>query len=60
MTETFDKTIGKIRIYSHGGGWPRWVLIERTDRDDMAIHGLSMEECRDLHYALARLLELAA
>jgi hypothetical protein len=58
--DTFDKQIGNIRVLSYGGGAPRWVRVHRTDRDDMAIHNLSMEECRDLHYALGRLLELAA
>jgi len=56
----FMKRIGVLEVSSYGGGHPRSAVISRTDRDDMAIHGLSMEECRDLHYALGRLLELAA
>jgi hypothetical protein len=58
--DTFDKQIGNVRVLSYGGGWPRWVRIFRTDRDDMSIQNLTMEEARDLHYALGRLLELAA
>jgi hypothetical protein len=54
--DTFDRQIGSLRVLSYGGGAPRWVRIMRTDRDDMAIHNLSMEDCRDLHYALSRLL----
>ena len=51
-----DKQIGNVRVLSYGGGAPRWVRIHRTDRDDMAIHNLTMEEVRDLRYALDRLL----
>lgn len=55
--DTFYKQIGSLRVLSYGGASPRWVKIMRTDRDDMAIHNLSMEDCRDLQYALTRLLE---
>jgi len=55
--ETFDKQIGNVRVLSYGGGSPRWVIINRTDRDDMVIRNLSMEEARDLRYALDRLLD---
>lgn len=51
----FDKRIGRLRVLSYGGGSPRWVRIT-TDRDDDAIQNLSVEECRDLRYALDRLL----
>ena len=56
--DTFDKRIGTLRVLSHGGGSPRWVEIMRTDRDDVAIQNLTLEECRDLRYALDRLLAL--
>lgn len=49
----FDKAIGNIRVKSGGGGSPRWVTIE-------APGSLSMEEVRDLHYALSRLLDTFA
>lgn len=52
----YDKKIGNVRVLSYGGGAPRWVRIFRTDRDDMAIENLSMEEARDLRYALDRLI----
>jgi hypothetical protein len=55
--DTFDKQIGSLRVLSYGGGAPRWVRIMRTDREDMAIQNLTMEECRDLHYSLERLLD---
>lgn len=54
----FKKTIGHVDVESHGGGSPRCVSIARTDRDDMAIANLSMEQARDLRYALDRLLTL--
>lgn len=54
----FAKRIGVIEISSYGGGHPRSATIRSLERDDMAIHNLSMEEVRDLHYALGRLLEL--
>lgn len=56
--ETFDKQIGSLRVLSYGGGSPRWVRIMRTDRDDMAIQNLTMEEVSDLRYALDRLIEM--
>jgi hypothetical protein len=52
FSETFDKQIGSLRVLSYGGGAPRWVRIMRTDRDGAGIQNLSMEECRDLRYAL--------
>jgi len=60
FNDTFDKQIGTLRVISYGGGHPRWVRIRRTDSADSAGQSLSMEEARDLHYALGRLLELAA
>ena len=56
----FNKEIGSLRVMSFDGSHPRYVDIFRVDRDDMAINNLTVEECRDLHYALGRLLELSA
>ena len=56
----FNKEIGSLRAMSFDGSHPRYVDILRVDRDDMAINNLTVEECRDLHYALGRLLESAA
>ena len=56
FNDTFDKRINTVRVLSYGGGSPRWVRIFRTDREDMSIQNLTMEDCRDLHYALGRLL----
>lgn len=51
----YVKEIGDIKVSSYGGGSPRWVEIKR--RDD-SFCTMSIEECRDLRYALDRLLEL--
>jgi len=56
--DSYQKRIGCLLVEAPGGGAPRWTRITRTDRDDMAIHGLSPEEVRDLHYALGRLIDL--
>jgi len=54
--DTFDKSIGNIRVLSFGGGSPRWVRIFRTDVQNMSIENLTVEEARDLHYSLGRFL----
>ncbi len=53
----FDKQIGLIRVVSYGGGEPRTADVEYENRP---LYGLSMEECRDLHYALGRLLDFTS
>lgn len=53
--DTFDKKVGRLRVLSYGGGSPRWVRI--MSGEDNVISNMTMEEARDLHYALGRLIE---
>lgn len=53
--EKFDKRIGRLRVISYSGSSPRWVEVSCDDH--LVLHGLTMEEVRDLHYALGRLLD---
>jgi len=56
----FDKKLGLIRVVSYGGGEPRTATIEYDSQENRTLYGLSMEEVRDLHYALGRLLDFTS
>ena len=59
-TRGIDKTAGNLRV-KVSEGWSRTVEIERTDAPHQTrIYGLSIEEIRDLHYMLGRVLELVS
>lgn len=49
-----DKTCGRFRILSFGGGSPRWVRICADDGD--WIHNLKVSDLRDLKYLIETLL----
>lgn len=53
--DTFKKEVGLIKVESYGGGSPRWVRIDYNN--ESSTFSLSVEEVRDLHYALTRFLE---
>jgi hypothetical protein len=58
VASNFSKTIGYVYL-GLTPPWPRWLTIRRTDRDDMELSGLTLEQARDLHYALGRLIAQA-
>jgi hypothetical protein len=55
---SFEKTFGDVHVRLSEPS-PRWLEIERTDRSDCRLFGLNLEQARDLHYALGRLIAQA-
>jgi hypothetical protein len=54
---SFEKTIGPLRL-TLSQPHPRWLEIA-NNREDCRLFGLNLEEARDLHYALGRLIAQA-
>ena len=58
MNNTFDKSIGQLHV-NVSEGWPRWVTIghmnfQENPCDMQKLPSLSVEQMRDLHFALGR------
>lgn len=55
MREGTEKTAGRLRV-KVSATWPYWFTVGHLDRGD-EIRGLTIEEARDLHYMLGRLIQ---